>query len=177
MVRTIPRRARTCASAPPSSPAPRMATSIMRVGYCNGAMKKELQGQAALVTGGSRGIGFGIAQALVTRGLNVAITGRDESSLADARRRLEGIGAGRVESYPVDVRDHDAIARTVSATVAAFGGLDVVVNNAGIGSFVLVAEMTPAQWAEVIDTNVTGVFNVCNAALPALRQRGGGYII
>src|SRR5205085_959738 len=75
------------------------------------------------------------------------------------------------------VRDHAAVGWTVSATVAAFGGLDVVVNNAGIGSFVLVAEMTAAQWAEVIDTNVTGVFNVCNAALPSLRQRGGGYII
>jgi len=109
--------------------------------------------------------------------VNVAVTGRDESSLADARRRLEGIGAGRVETYAVDVRDHSAIVRTITAAVAAFGGLDVVVNNAGIGSFVHIADMTPAQWAEVIDTNVTGVFNVCNAALPALRQRGGGYII
>ncbi len=148
----------------------------MRVGYCNGAMKKELHGQAALVTGGSRGIGFGIAQAFVKHGVNVAITGRDESSLAEARRRLAAAGPGRVETHAVDVRDHSAIVRTVSATVAAFGGLDVVVNNAGIGTFAHIADMTPAQWAEVIDTNVTGVFNVCNAALPALRQRGGGYI-
>src|SRR5678816_2734336 len=119
MPRTISRRASTCASEPPSSPAPRMATSIMRVGYCNGAMKKELHGQAALVTGGSRGIGFGIAQAFVKHGVNVAITGRDESSLAEARRRLAAVGPGRVETHAVDV---------------------------------------------------------CNAALPALRQRGGGYI-
>src|SRR6187399_1790424 len=129
MLRTISRRASTWASEPPSSPAPRMATSIMRVGYCNGAMKKELHGQAALVTGGSRGIGFGIAQAFVKHGVNVAITGRDESSLAEARRRLAAAGPGRVETHAVDVRDHSAIVRTISATVAAFGGLDVVVNN------------------------------------------------
>jgi NAD(P)-dependent dehydrogenase (short-subunit alcohol dehydrogenase family) len=139
-------------------------------------MKKELHGQSALVTGGSRGIGFGIAHALVTHGVNVALTGLNVSRLAEAKRRLEAAGGGRVETYAVDVRDHAAIVRTVNATVAAFGGLDVVVNNAGIGSFVHIADMTPAQWAEVIDTNVTGVFNVCNAALPALRQRGGGYI-
>src|SRR3954462_8026440 len=101
MPRMIARRASTCASEPPSSPAPRMATSIMRVGYCNGAMKKELHGQAALVTGGSRGIGFGIAHALVSHGLNVALTGRDESSLAEAKVRLKGIGSGRVETYAV----------------------------------------------------------------------------
>ena len=139
-------------------------------------MRKQLHGQVALVTGGSRGIGFGIAHALLKQGLHVAITGRDEASLADAKRRLEGTGTGRVETHAVDVRDHAATERAVNATAAAFGGLDVVVNNAGIGTFATVADMTPAQWAEVIDTNVTGVFNVCHAALPLLRQRGGGYI-
>jgi len=139
-------------------------------------MRKQLNGQAALVTGGSRGIGFGIAQALLKHGMHVAITGRNESSLAEAKRRLDQGGKGRIETHTVDVRDHAATTRAVNATAAAFGGLDVVVNNAGIGTFANIADMTPAQWSEVIDTNVTGVFNVCHAALPLLRQRGGGYI-
>jgi 3-oxoacyl-[acyl-carrier protein] reductase len=138
-------------------------------------MKKDLRGQVALVTGGSRGIGFGIAQSLVAQGISVAITGRDEASLADAKRRLAA--AGRVDTYNVDARDHAATASTVAAIVSAFGGLDIVVNNAGVGRFVNIADMTPQQWAEVIDTNLTGVFNVCRAAVPELRRRGGGYII
>src|SRR6476620_6777990 len=127
MLRTISRRASTWASEPPSSPAPRMATSIMRVGYCNGAMRKQLNGQAALVTGGSRGIGFGIAQALLKHGMHVAITGRNEASLAEAKRRLDGGGKGHIETHTVDVRDHAATTRAVNATATAFGGLDVVV--------------------------------------------------
>jgi NAD(P)-dependent dehydrogenase (short-subunit alcohol dehydrogenase family) len=139
-------------------------------------MKKELRGQVALITGGSRGIGFGIARSLLAQGLHVAITGRDESGLGEAKRRLEAAGSSRVETFAVDVRDYEAIAQTVDRIVGAFGGLDVVVNNAGIGRFVNIADMTPEQWSEIIDTNVTGVFNVCHAALPVLRKRGG-YII
>jgi NAD(P)-dependent dehydrogenase (short-subunit alcohol dehydrogenase family) len=141
------------------------------------AMKKELRGQVALVTGGSRGIGLGIAQALVAEGVNVAITGRGAASLADAKRRLEAAGGGGVETLVADVRDHAAVVRTVAATVARFGGLDVVINNAGVGTFVNAADMTPDQWSEVIGTNLTGVFNVCQASIPELRKRGGGYII
>ena len=140
------------------------------------AMKKELSGQVAFVTGGSRGIGFGIAEALVAAGVNVMITGRSEKSLAEARRRLESAGAG-VETLAIDVRDHAAVTKGIAATVARFGGLDIVINNAGIGTFVNVADMTPDQWADVIGTNLTGVFNVSHVAIPELRKRGGGYII
>ncbi len=75
------------------------------------------------------------------------------------------------------MRRYDEVERAVEATVARFGGLDILVNNAGVGIFTDVASMTPDQWAEVIDTNLTGVFNACHAALPHLRRRGGGYII
>ena len=139
-------------------------------------MKKELRGQVALVTGGSRGIGFGIAHSLVLQGLSVAITGRDSASLSEARQLLDDVRAGAAETIVMDVRDYGAVQAAVAATVAKFGGLDVVVNNAGVGTFVTVADMTPAQWSETLDTNVTGVFNVCHAALPALKKRGGGYI-
>ena len=140
------------------------------------AMKKELRGQVAFVTGGSKGIGFGIAQALVARGVHVVITGRGAADLESATQRLQG-APGQVDAVVVDVRDYAAVAAAIAQTVGRLGGLDIVVNNAGIGTFVTVADMTPEQWAGVIDTNVTGVFNVCHAALPALKKRGGGYIV
>jgi len=140
-------------------------------------MKKELRGQVALITGGSKGIGFGIAHALVSRGVNVVITGRDGATLVDARMKLQAIGNGAAEGYAVDVRDHAAVHQGVSEAVSRFGGLDIVINNAGLGRFVNIADMSLEQWNDTIDTNVTGVFNVCHATIPHLRRRGGGYII
>jgi NAD(P)-dependent dehydrogenase (short-subunit alcohol dehydrogenase family) len=145
-----------------------------------------LNGKVALVTGGSRGIGRAIAHALAGEGAAVAITGRDEARLAEARRTLEEArpaGAGRsgspgmIDARRADVRSYDDIDAAVRGTVDRFGGLDILVNNAGVGVFTNVSDMTPSQWADVIDTNLTGVFNACHAALPHLRRRGGGYII
>lgn len=140
-------------------------------------MKKELRGQVAIVTGGSKGIGLGIARALVSAGVHVAITGRGVSSLVEAKSELESLSGGQVMTLAVDVRDHLAMQAAVNDVVSRFGGLDVVVNNAGVGTFVPVSEMTHEAWTALIDTNLTGVFNACHAAIPALRARGGGYII
>ena len=136
-----------------------------------------LNGKVAIVTGGSRGIGFAIAHALLADGAQVAITGRSRSHLSQARTRLEGAGPGGLETLEADVRDYAAVERAVGATVARFGGLDIVVNNAGVGVFTNVGDMTPEAWSEVLDTNLTGTFYTCHAALPHLRRRGGGYII
>jgi len=136
-----------------------------------------LRGKVALVTGGSRGIGLAIARALVADGVRVAITGRSAAHLSSARPSIEAAGPGSVETIQADVRRYDDVQRAVAAIVSRFGGLDVVVNNAGVGIFGEVASMTPEQFAEVIDTNLTGVFNVCHAALPHLRGRGGAFII
>jgi 3-oxoacyl-[acyl-carrier protein] reductase len=141
------------------------------------AMHKQLRGQVAIVTGGSRGIGLGIARALVANGVNVAITGRNETHLSEARRHIEGAGPAAVETLRADVRHYAEVEHAIAATVARFGGLDILVNNAGVGVFTNVADMSPDQWSEVIDTNLTGVFNACHASLPHMRQRGGGYII
>ena len=140
-------------------------------------MKQSLEGKVAFVTGGSRGIGLAIARAFVAEGVKVAVTGLNESHLSAARPQLEAAGPGSVETLRADVRDYADVERAVAATVARFGGLDIVVNNAGIGVFANVADMTPAQWSEVIDTNLTGVFNVCHVAIPHLRRRGGGFIV
>src|SRR6185503_12668272 len=136
-----------------------------------------LNGKVAMVTGGSRGIGRAIASALVADGARVVITGKSEAHLSDARPVIEKAGPGAIETLRADVRRYDEVERAIAATVTRFGGLDFLINNAGIGIFANVADMTPARWSEVIDTNLTGVFNTCHAAIPHLRQRGGGFII
>jgi NAD(P)-dependent dehydrogenase (short-subunit alcohol dehydrogenase family) len=138
---------------------------------------ESLTGKVAIVTGGSRGIGLAIARALVAEGAQVAITGRDERHLSAARPEIEASGPGAVEALQADVRTAADVERVVSGTVARFGGLDFLVNNAGVGIFAEVAAMTPGEWREVIDTNLTGVFRMCHAAIPHLRARGGGFII
>jgi 3-oxoacyl-[acyl-carrier protein] reductase len=138
---------------------------------------QSLTGKVALVTGGSRGIGLAISRGLVADGVRVAVTGRNEAHLAAARPMIEKAGSGAVETLQADVRRYDQVERSIEATVARFGGLDILVNNAGVGIFADVVDMTPAQWAEVIDTNLTGVFNACHAAIPEMRRRGGGFIV
>jgi NAD(P)-dependent dehydrogenase (short-subunit alcohol dehydrogenase family) len=140
-------------------------------------MSESLSGKVAIVTGGSRGIGLAIARTLAADGAHVSITGKDESHLSAARPLIEKEGPGSVETLQADVRRYDDVERAVAATVARFGGLDFLVNNAGVGIFANVADMTPAQWSDVIDTNLTGVFYACHAAIPHMRRRGGGFII
>jgi 3-oxoacyl-[acyl-carrier protein] reductase len=133
----------------------------------------------SLVTGGTRGIGRGIADAILAAGGRVMITGRHQTGVDDAVRTLAAAAGdpSRVAGVVADVRDSAACQRAVAETVARFGGLDVLVNNAGIGRFVPVAEMTDEQWAQMIDTNLTGVFYCSRAALPELERSGGGWII
>ncbi|MGE3843909.1 MAG: SDR family oxidoreductase [Vicinamibacterales bacterium] len=134
-----------------------------------------LSQRVALVTGGSKGIGLAIAAALVERGARVVITGRDAGALDAARLQLGSPDA--VEAVAADVRELADVRRAIQRGVSRFGGLDILVNNAAVGHFVPVAEMTDQQWHEQIGTNVTGVFYCCREALPHLRSRGGGWII
>jgi 3-oxoacyl-[acyl-carrier protein] reductase len=136
-----------------------------------------LRGKVALVTGGSRGIGLAIARALVAEDVQVSVTGLSDAHLSAARPKIESAGPAAVETLQADVRRYDDVDRALRATVGRFGGLDILVNNAGVGIFADVADMTPAQWSEIIDTNLTGVFNACHAAIPHLRRRGGGSIV
>jgi 3-oxoacyl-[acyl-carrier protein] reductase len=141
------------------------------------SVSESINAQVAVVTGGSRGIGRAIASALVADGARVVITGKSRAHLSAARPLIEKAGPGAVETLQADVRRYEEVERAIAATVTRFGGLDILINNAGVGIFENVAEMTPAEWSEVIDTNLTGVFNGCRAAIPHLRRRGGGFII
>ena len=131
----------------------------------------------AIVTGGTRGIGLAVAQAILTAGGQVMVTGRSPKSVHEALAVLSVAGGDRAAGLPVDVRDSAAVNGLVAETVRRFGGLDVVVNNAGVAAFANVEAMSDADWNLVIDTNLTGPFFVSRAAIPALRTSGGGWII
>lgn len=137
---------------------------------------KALNGMTALITGGSKGIGYGIAASLLEAGMQVAITSRHPEAAEEAARALSSVGPGKVIGIAADVRDFDAQQAAVAKTLAAFGRLDVLVANAGIGHFAPITEMTPAQWQETIDTNLTGVFYSLKAALDALIEAKGYFI-
>ena len=135
-------------------------------------------GKVALVTGGSRGIGLAVARALVERGAQVAITATSDETLETGVAALKKVSdPAAVLPIRADVRRHEQVEQALDTAVRHFGGLDVLVNNAGVGVFRPVADMTVEQWHRVIDTNVNGVFYSCHAALPHLRARGGGWII
>ena len=136
-----------------------------------------MTGKVALVTGGSRGIGLATARALAAQGAAVAITGTSADALAAAARDLERAGGAGVLPVPADVRAFPEMEAACAATVSRFGGLDVLINNAGVAVFKPVADLTDADWRLMFDTNVTGIFNATRAALPHLRARGRGWII
>jgi NAD(P)-dependent dehydrogenase (short-subunit alcohol dehydrogenase family) len=117
-----------------------------------------------------------IAKALLDDGASVAISGLSTEHLEAARRTLAGAG-DRLETVRADVRQRADVDRLIGAAVARFGGVDILVNNAGIGAFANVADMIDSEWSRVLETNLTGVFYCCNAAIPHLRQRGGGWIV
>lgn len=131
----------------------------------------------AIVTGGTSGIGLAIARDLAKAGGSVVITGRTPSRVDAAVRDLASAGAGRVIGRAVDVRNREAVDALVDETARTFGGLDVLVNNAGVGAFADVATMTDEAWDEIIETNLSGVFYCTRAAIPAMRASGGGWII
>jgi 3-oxoacyl-[acyl-carrier protein] reductase len=138
-----------------------------------------LDGKVAVVTGGSRGIGLATADALLEAGASVVITATQQATLDEAVRTLErgSARAARIGAAVADVRDEAQAARTVALAVQQFGGLDILVNNAGIGGFTPVESMAPEEWRRTLDTNLTGVFYCCHAAIPHMKARGGGWIL
>jgi len=132
--------------------------------------------KTVLITGGSKGIGLGIAKVLLKAGMKVAITGRNLETAQSAAETLKSEGYDQVLAIQSDVRKLEDEQAAVDKVVAHFGSLDVMIANAGIGSFVPIDEMTPQQWNDIIDINLTGVFNSTKAAIPALKK-SEGYLI
>jgi len=136
-----------------------------------------LKNKTAIVTGGTKGIGRGIAEALIREGVSVCISARHPEDLTEAVDQLNQLGGGRAVGFVCDVRDYRSVKGLVAHTVKELGGLDILVNNAGIGIFQTVAETSPEDFRAVLETNLFGVFYCCREAIPLMRQRGGGYII
>jgi 3-oxoacyl-[acyl-carrier protein] reductase len=133
---------------------------------------QDIQNKVALITGASKGIGYGIAEALLKQGVKVAITSRSQESADEAAKKL---GAG-VLAIAADVKDFASQQKAVEETIAKFGQLDFLIANAGVGHFAPIDELTPELWNDTIDTNLTGVFYSVKAAIPALKK-SEGYII
>ena len=182
-----------------------------------------LKYKTAIVTGGTKGIGRGIAEALVREGASVCISARSQSEIDNAVRELtrvvikpgqrvrskkyEGVVVGltptnvrvrwdgetketyiyperliiqgrrRVIGFVCDVRKYNQVKALVDHTVRELGGLDILINNAGIGIFETVEETSPENFRAVLETNLFGVFYCCHEAIPRMKKRGGGYII
>ena len=137
----------------------------------------ELSGKTAIVTGGSKGIGRGIAEALVREGVNVCISARSRSEIDETVSDLCALKKGQATGIVCDVRVEAQIKSLFELTALEFGGVDILVNNAGIGIFAPVETMSPEDFRAVLETNLFGVFYCCHEAIPRMKERNGGYII
>lgn len=137
---------------------------------------KSLQNKTAIVTGGTKGIGRAIVEALLAEGISVCLSARNQNEIDEVVSQLGG-NKGRAIGFACDVRDYEQVKALIDFTVKDLGGLDILVNNAGIGIFETVADTSPDDFRAVLETNLFGVFYCCHEAIPAMKKRGGGYII
>lgn len=136
----------------------------------------ELHGKVAFITGASRGIGRSTALALAREGARVALIARDVAALKEVAAEIRQSGSA-CRAIPTDLRREEDIGAAIQMAVDSFGGLDIVVNNAGLGYFSPIAELSTALWDEMFAVNVRGLFLTTRQALPHLRQRGESVIV
>ena len=134
---------------------------------------QNIEGKVAYITGGTKGIGLGIAKSLVENGLKVAISGRNIDDVEKARHYL---GNQNVLAIQSDVRHFEDEQNAIEQIISAFGRLDIVIANAGLGKFAPVDELSLEDWNAMIDTNLTGVFHTIKASVEALKVSKGYYI-
>jgi len=133
----------------------------------------KLKGKTAIITGGTKGIGRAIADALLREGVSVCVSARTVEVIGESSRGHNG----RQIMFPCDVRKEDHVKGLIDYSVKELGGVDILINNAGIGIFQTVEQTLPADFRAVLETNLFGVFYCCHAAIPEMKKRGGGYII
>ncbi|MEP5253617.1 MAG: SDR family oxidoreductase [Winogradskyella arenosi] len=139
---------------------------------------QDLKGKVALITGGTKGIGYGVAEALLNQGLKVVITSRSQTAADKAAKELAAKAdcVGSIIGIQADVREFQSQAKAVEQALNTFGQLDVVIANAGLGHFSSIEDLTIEQWNDTIDTNLTGAFNSIKASVEALKASKGYYI-
>jgi NADP-dependent 3-hydroxy acid dehydrogenase YdfG len=136
-----------------------------------------LEGQCAVVTGSTKGIGLAIAEALCLEGTNVVISARHPEEITTTVERLKGLGPAKVLGKQCDVQRSEEVQELMRFCVSELGGLDILVNNAGVGVFSKVENMSADEWRQVIATNLDSLFHACHYAIPEMRRRGGGFVI
>lgn len=135
-----------------------------------------LQGKKAIITGGSRGLGKATALAFAKEGIDVAITGRDETRLKETVEELRALGVNATYAR-FDVGNHDEVKTGIQQLIKELGGVDILVNNAGIAAFGKFLEMEVEQWSKIMQTNVMGMYYVTREVLPLLIEKNQGDII
>lgn len=135
----------------------------------------KLKDKTAVVTGGTKGIGRAIAEGLLKEGAKVFICARNKSELKKAVAELSDLG--KVEGEICDVRSDSQVRIMLDECVRLFGGIDILINNAGIGIFNTVEETEPEDFEKVLQTNLFGVFYACHYAIPLMKKSGGGHIV
>jgi len=135
-----------------------------------------LQGKTALITGGTKGIGYGIAEMLLNKGVSVCITGRNEQTVKDATAKLNQLGEAKAIGVKADVCSYGDMQNVISEMEAQLGQIDVVIANAGLGKFGSIEDMSHEDFTLTVDTNLTGVFNTVKPAIDSLKKTKG-YVI
>lgn len=136
----------------------------------------DITGKVAIVTGGNGGIGLGMARGMASIGADIVVAGRNAEKAKEALKTLRGMGV-RAEFIQVDVTKQDQCLRMVADAVAAFGRVDILINNAGMSVRKRPEDLTEAEWHAVIDTNLTSAFLCCKAVYEPMKSSGGGKII
>jgi 3-oxoacyl-[acyl-carrier protein] reductase len=132
--------------------------------------------KVALITGGSKGIGYGVAEALIKEGIRVAVTSRTQASADEAATELNKIKAGYAIGIESDVRNLASQEKAVQTIMSNWGRLDYVIANAGVGYMAPIQTLTSEQWQDTIDINLTGTFNSIKAAYESLKESKGYFI-
>jgi NADP-dependent 3-hydroxy acid dehydrogenase YdfG len=141
-------------------------------------MSDQLRGKRALVTGGSKGIGLAIAEALAKEGVEVAICGRQDKELRQALEQINKAAPHtRMTACVADVSKPADVSNLFTHIDRELGGLDILINNAGLGIFRPTADLTIEEWDQMLGVNLSGTFYCSRLALPRLRQAGAGFII
>lgn len=135
-----------------------------------------LKGKKAIITGGGRGLGKAVALALAGEGVAVGITGRNEETLKNTVAEIRKLGVEA--AYAVfNVGDENAVKQGIDALANQLGGVDILINNAGIGDFGTIADMPSEKWEQVIQTNLFGVYYAAKAVYPYLKEKGAGDVV
>lgn len=137
-----------------------------------------IKNKVALITGGSKGIGYGVAEALLAKGVHVAVTSRSEAAANEAAKRLNENTSTNATAIGIeaDVREFESQEKAIDSVISSFGQLDIIIANAGLGRFGSIEDLTPKDWHDVIDTNLTGVFYSIKAGVEALKKSKGYFI-